>query len=114
MLTREAGSEQLQTVALVLTPGEPWGQLAPGDIDRRGASVYVDQDGGCPAYLADSERHAQQQTSGAKMSPSGSPCGFELGTTGGIWAYALPADLPPNGVTVFCVIEHGEVPKSVG
>lgn len=114
MLTREVGSETLQTLAVTLTGSDPWAQIFAGDIDRRGVVVYVDPNAPGPAYLSDSQAHAQQKTNGAKMSPDGSPPGFELGTTGAAWVYALPTDLALGEITVYAVIEHGEIPRSAG
>lgn len=108
MLTREIGAAQLVVTTAVLTADEPWQQLASSDVERRGALLYVDNGAPGPAYLADSEQHARNQSGGAPFYPTAFPPGFELGVSGGVWVYALPGDLAGGEITVYLVAEVGQ------
>jgi hypothetical protein len=110
--TREVGSASLQVLVIQLSGANPSEQILGPDDQRRGAVVYVDPLGTIPAWLADTQNHANAEV-GAPMTPGGYPAGFELGCNGSAFVFAAASDLQGNiGVNVYVVIEAGELPDS--
>ena len=107
-LTREIGSRQLVTGSVTLTQATPFAPIIGSDIERRGLIVYVDPNATIPAYLADTEQHARNQSNGVPMFPTKFPPGFELGCAGAVFVYANKADIVGSTVTVYYVIELGQ------
>lgn len=110
-LTREVASAQLVVTVITLSKAEPSAQVQSSDVERRGGLIYVDPSNPGPAYLADTDSHAQARTNGAPMFPAAFPPGFELGVSGGIWVYALDSALNVGPVVVYFVAEVGQNPN---